>query len=184
MTLHSALHPGLSRIHGSGVIALRDIPLGTALWAPCPRCRVLGADEQGVVPREVLGWLREYGYRRADGSLITPCRGAHLFNHSCRASVLDFGLSAGIAVEDIQQGEEVCCDYRTFRFDEPWSFDCACGLPGCTGVVRSSRTSVRPSLAGIWRERIATALDAASRVPQEIPIVAGDVNGRVQRGRG
>lgn len=181
MTLHSSLHPGRSGIHGSGIIALADIPLGTALWAPCPRCRVMDADGQDTAPPTVIDWLHEYGYRRADGGLITPCRGAHLFNHSCRPSVLDFGLSVGIAVEDICRGEEVCCDYRTFRFDEPWSFACSCGTSVCAGLVESSRWRIPDPLARDWRIRVEAALEAAVRVPQEIMITAGDVNGREKR---
>ncbi|MEV0927706.1 SET domain-containing protein-lysine N-methyltransferase [Streptomyces spongiicola] len=181
MTLHSSLHPGVSGIHGSGVVALTDIPLGTALWAPCPRCRVMDSVSQRTAPPAVVDWLHEYGYRRADAGLITPCHGAHLFNHSCRPAVLDFGLSAGIAVVDIRRGQEVCCDYRTFRFDEPWSFACSCGTPDCEGVVESSPPRIPERLADGWRTRIAAALEAAAGVPQEIMIRAGDVNGRSRR---
>ncbi|MER7937033.1 MULTISPECIES: SET domain-containing protein-lysine N-methyltransferase [unclassified Streptomyces] len=181
MTLHSSLHPGISRIHGSGIIALADIPLGTALWAPCPRCRVMDTSSQRTAPPAVIDWLHEYGYRRADAGLLTPCHGAHLFNHSCRPAVLDLGLSVGIAVADIRQGEEVCCDYRTFRFDEPWAFACSCGTPVCEGVVESSRRRIPDRLAQEWRTRIGAALEAAGRVPQEIMIRAGDINGREGR---
>ncbi|MFB7047495.1 SET domain-containing protein-lysine N-methyltransferase [Streptomyces microflavus] len=181
MTLHSSLHPGVSGIHGSGIIALTDIPRGTALWAPCPRCRVMDGVSQRTAPPAVIDWLHEYGYQRADAGLITPCHGAHLFNHSCCPAVLDFGLSVGIAVVDIRRGEEVCCDYRTFRFDEPWSFACSCGTPGCDGIVESSRQRVPDRLADDWRIRVGAALEAAAAVPQEIMIRPGDINGRERR---
>ncbi|WJK33072.1 SET domain-containing protein-lysine N-methyltransferase [Solwaraspora sp. WMMA2065] len=99
--LHTALHPGFSKIHGVGVIALRDIPAGTAVWWPCPRCRVLPAGSGDETPLPVLAWLAEFGFRRADGRHLTPCQGAFLINHSCDPSVLDDGLSVGIAVRDI-----------------------------------------------------------------------------------
>lgn len=178
MTLHPALLPGLSRIHGAGVIAVQDIPLGTAVWAPCPRCRVLSPAEQATLPGSVLAWATEYGYRRADRGYIIPCRGAHLFNHSCEPSVLDLGLSVGIAVTDIRRGHEVCCDYRTFRYDDPWSFDCRCGSPGCVGVVRSNGPCLAAGLACEWRSKISVALEAAALLQQVIPVMAGDINGR------
>lgn len=181
MTLHPDLLPGVSRIHGAGVIALRDIPLGTALWGPCPQCRVVGLAEQDALPGSVLAWLTEYGYRRADRGVVFPCRGAHLFNHSCCPSVLDLGLSVGIAVTDIRRGEEVCCDYRTFRYDDPWSFACHCGNADCAGVVQSGGPWPPTGLIHVWRARIAPALTAAALIRQVIPVVPGDINGQVPR---
>lgn len=175
--LHSGLHPGLSRVHGTGIIALRDIPMGTAVWWPCPKCSVLTSNQQATAPPEVLAWLFEYGYRRADDGLILPCRGAHLFNHSCEASVLDYGLSVGITVVAVSRGDELTCDYRTFRFDDPWSFRCDCGTAVCTGSVTSSRGKVPPDLTREWRRRMAAALDAAGQVPQETTVTSGDING-------
>src|SRR2546429_4378714 len=110
--LHSALPPAFSRIHGMGIVALRDVPAGTALWWPCPRCTTVPRGQLANTPPDVLRWIAEYGYRRADGGLLTPCGGAFLLNHSCDAAVLDVGLAAGIAVRDIRQGDEGNCDYR------------------------------------------------------------------------
>ncbi|MHA6757960.1 SET domain-containing protein-lysine N-methyltransferase [Streptacidiphilus sp. PAMC 29251] len=181
--LHSALHPGFSSIHGIGVFALRDIPMGTALWWPCPRCQVIPVDRQQQTPQGVLRWLAEFGYRRADGGLIAPCRGASLLNHSCTASVLDSGLAVGIAVQDISTGEEVTCDYRTFRHDDAWSFPCLCGSELCVGVVASTAGTPPVELSRMWQRRILPALEASVSVAQETTIRAGDVNGPLPRER-
>ena len=175
--LHSGLHPGTSRINGSGIIALRDIPAGTAVWWPCPRCTVLTVAEQVDAPENVLRWIGEFGYRRADGALITPCGGAFLFNHSCDAAVLDAGLSAGVAVRDIAKGEEVACDYRGFRYEDPWEFLCDCGSPDCVGPLRSTRGEPPAALAAMWSERLQRALTVAASVPQETTILSGDIHG-------
>jgi hypothetical protein len=177
--LHSALHPGFSHIHGAGVIAVHEVPQGTAAWWPCPRCRVLPADQQPGTPQDVLSWLAEYGYRRADGGLIAPCQGAFLFNHSCEASVLDAGLSVGITVRDVSKGEEVTCDYRGFRYEDPWSFRCRCGTARCIGTVTSTAGPLPADLAREWSLRIGLALEAAPSLPQEITILSGDIHGTV-----
>ncbi|MDG6106944.1 SET domain-containing protein-lysine N-methyltransferase [Dactylosporangium aurantiacum] len=175
--LHSALHPGFSRLHGAGIIALRDVPVGTAVWWPCPRCTVLPIGQQAATPPDVLSWLAEYGYRRADGGLIAPCRGAHLLNHSCDAAVLDVGLSVGIAVRDIARGEEVTCDYRAFRYEDPWTFACLCGTARCTGTVSATVGEPPPELTESWSARLVPAIAAAASVPQETTVLGGDIHG-------
>ncbi|MDH6223819.1 MULTISPECIES: SET domain-containing protein [Streptomyces] len=175
--LHSALHPGFSAVSGTGIIALRDIPMGTVLWGPCPQCRTWDTAELRGTPPEVIDWLDEFGYRLADRSLLLPCRGAHLLNHSCEATVLDHGLAGGIAVRDIEAGEEVTGDYRTFRYDVPWEFDCRCRAGSCPGTVRSSAGDPPGDLAAQWQRRMAPALAAARTVPQELPLRAGQVDG-------
>jgi len=173
--LHSGVHPGYSATSGSGLIAVRDIPMGTMVWGPCQRCQSWTETEQRDLPAEVVAWLDEYGYRRADRSLILPCGGAHLMNHSCEANVLDHGLAAGIAVRDIAAGEEVTGDYRTFRYDDAWEFACECRTGACLGVIRSSPGACPPELAGMWRARMEPALARAPELDQEIPLRAGSV---------
>jgi SET domain-containing protein len=175
--LHSALHPGFSRIHGMGVVALRDVPAGTALWWPCPRCAVVPPGHLADTPSDVLRWISEYGYRRTDGGLITPCGGAFLFNHSCDASVLDVGLAVGVAIRDIRQGEEVTCDYRGFRYEDPWRFRCTCGSARCVGTVESTQGTLDATLACRWTEQLDAALAVATSVPQETAVLSGDIHG-------
>ncbi|HZN75145.1 MAG TPA: SET domain-containing protein-lysine N-methyltransferase [Micromonosporaceae bacterium] len=175
--LHSAVHPGFSNLHGVGIIAMRDIPIGTAVWWPCPRCTVLPIGQQVLAPPNVLRWLAEFGYRRADGGLIAPCRGAYLLNHSCDATVLDVGLSVGLAVRDIRRGEEVTGDYRGFRYEDPWSFACLCGTARCTGTVSATAGEPPRELIAAWSERLRPALTAAPNVPQETTVLGGDIHG-------
>lgn len=173
--LHSALHPGFSAAIGTGVIAVRDIPMGTMVWGPCANCRTWDTEAIRATPRQVVDWLDEYGYRLADRSLLLPCGGAHLLNHSCTASVLDHGLTGGITVRDIAAGEEVTCDYRTFRHDDPWEFRCACGSPDCLGAVRSGTGPVPVEVVQEWAARMKPALAVASTIVQEIPVRSGSV---------
>lgn len=173
--LHSALHPAFSGMSGTGIIASRDIDLGTAVWGPCATCHIWDGARLGATVPAVVEWLNEYGYRLSDGKVILPCMGAHLLNHSCNASVLDYGLSVGIAVRDIKAGEEVTIDYRTFRHELPWEFACSCGTPTCVETVRFIPGAVPANLTDEWRERMAPALERARNIPQEIPLREGGV---------
>lgn len=168
--LHSALHPGISGVSGIGIVALRDISLGTVVWGPCADCRVWDAAQlKGAVP-SVKAWLDEYGYRLANGKLIVPCMGAHLFNHSCNAAVLDYERGVGLTVRDVKAGEEVTIDYRTFHHELPWEFKCSCRTPACVGTVRPIAGRVPGALSAQWRRRMAPALEQAGRIPQEIAL--------------
>jgi len=174
--MHSALLPGFSTVHGAGVIAIRDVPIGTAVWWPCPRCPAVELDRLPLIPQSVLDWMLEYGYRRADDGMLVPCNGAHLFNHSCDAAVLHYGLAVGITVRALRRGDEVTCDYREFMYEDPWSFECGCGTPECVGVVRSTSGRAPEALVSDWTTRIDVALAASRTVPQEVPVVGGDVH--------
>lgn len=173
--LHSALHPAFSGVSGTGIVASRDLDLGTVVWGPCANCHVWDATRLGATVPAVVAWLDEYGYRLFNGELILPCMGAHLLNHSCNATVLDYGLGVGIAVRDIKAGEEVTIDYRTFGRELPWEFACSCGSPTCVGTVRSIAGPVPATLAAEWRQRMALALERARNIPQEIPLREGSV---------
>lgn len=172
--LHPALHPALSPTGGSGVVSLRGLPMGTVLWGRCSTCTGWTPEELAAAPPPVLEWLDEYGYRCVDGSLLLPCNGAHLLNHSCEANALDHGMGVGIAVRDIAAGEEITCDYRTFQYDLPWSFRCRCGNSSCVGLVASAPTLSAQTVAG-WLERLIPARAAAALVAQELPLVPGAV---------
>lgn len=172
--LHSALHPASSNVANTGIVALRDICMGTVVWGPCPTCHIWDSIQLQVMPSAVTNWLDEYGYQLADGKLILPCRGAHLLNHSCEPAALDYGLTGGVAVRNIKAGEEVTIDYRTFRHDLSWEFVCACGTPTCVGTI-SSADGVSASLAAEWQRRIAPALELARTLPQEIPLKEGSI---------
>jgi hypothetical protein len=173
--LHSALHPAVSGLSGTGIVALRDMSLGTVVWGPCTDCQVWDAAQLNNTVPAVMAWLEEYGYRLAHGKLIVPCMGAHLFNHSCDAAVLDYGLRVGLTVRDVKAGEEITIDYRTFLHELPWEFACSCRTPTCVGTVRSIADRVPEALAVEWRRRMAPALEQAGRLPQEIPLREGSV---------
>lgn len=165
------LHPGTrcdcSRIAGIGIIATTPIKVGTVVWHPCYSCQVLGVTELEERSREERLEAEEFGYTRVDGSILIPCNGAHLLNHSCDPNVLDYGLEFGIAVRDIDEGAEITCDYRTFISDPVWGFICNCRSGECVGWVRS-RKEIEPQVAWQWGKRVTSALDLIHTVVQPL----------------
>ena len=108
--------------------------------------------------------LDEFGYRLVDGSILVPCRNAHLLNHSCDANVLDFELDFGVAVRNIGKNEEIFCDYRTFIYDPPWTLKCKCASASCVTEV-SSKRPIDVSAALSWRSKVRSALRSVLNRP-------------------
>ncbi|MCG7523112.1 SET domain-containing protein [Streptomyces sp. OfavH-34-F] len=156
-----------SRTHNVGLFATEALPTGTVIWLPCTKCSRWSKEEVADLPPARFRTLDTYGHLLTDGSLLLPCLGAYLMNHSCEANVLDLGLDFGLAVRDIAPGEEITCDYATFVEDGGWSMECRCGSPRCRGRVTTEQ-GVDPGLRRIWRTRIDAALPRVAGVEQPL----------------
>ena len=134
---------GLSRIHGVGVLAIRDIPAGTRLFR--------GEDERVVwVPRAVVRRLPppvrqlyvDFGMLWGD-SLGVPRTlnmlsvGWYL-NHSDRPNVEADDDGRFHTLRRVEKGEELTADYRTFA-DEPLPFEPVRRLRGASGTRAARR---------------------------------------------
>lgn len=112
----------LSPIHGLGVFAAEFIPDGTVTW------RYLDGFDQRL-PESILSILShpakeqflKYSYVDPTTGLYELCADdARFFNHSENPNTagVPTGEDADIATRDINVGEELTCDYRTF--DRDW----------------------------------------------------------------
>lgn len=158
-----------------GLFATEPIPAGTVVWLPCVKCPTWSADELSDIPAARFGLLDKYGHLLDDGTLLLPCMGAFLMNHSCAANVLDTGLDFGLAVRDIAPGEEVTCDYATFTADLGWSMECNCGAPGCRGTITTEQGQ-DPGLREQLTARIDLALPRVAAVDQPLHDVVSAVS--------
>lgn len=166
--LHGGARPEATDTHGLGLRAVAPIPAGTVVWFPCPNCPTWTPERLRRLPGDVVDRLDTWGHLLTDGTLLVPCAGACLMNHSCAANVLDFGLDFGVAVTDIPVGAELTCDYGTFSADsQAWSMRCLCGTPGCRGEV-GTVDSLDPDQRRRWTDRLTTALPLLSRVEQPL----------------
>lgn len=114
---------GRSRIHGVGVLAIRDIPRGTRLFR--------GEDERVVwvrrgiirrLPRELRRLYTDFGM--AWGERIGVPRTLNMLsvgwylNHSGRPNTRADEDGRFYALRRIRKGEELTADYRTFSEDD------------------------------------------------------------------
>lgn len=78
---------------------------------------------------------------------------ADYFNHCCEPNAGIVGNILVVAMRDIDAGEEICFDYAMCDAADYDEFDCACGAPGCRGVVTGADwklPELRDRYAG-WR---------------------------------
>ncbi len=110
-----------SDIHGTGLFAAEPIPAGTPAWRFTPGLDLtLHPETVGKLDEMPREWLITYAYLDIRTGLYVLCADdARFMNHSndptvggdCEQEPV-FGLD--VALRDIDPGEELTCDYRTF----------------------------------------------------------------------
>jgi len=117
---------GRSRIHGVGVIAVRDIPAGTALFrGESERVRWVSRDAVRRLPPALRALYEDFGMVWGTRIGVPPTLNmlsvGWYLNHSDRPNVEADDDARFFALRDIRAGEELTADYRTF-VDEPLAF--------------------------------------------------------------
>jgi len=114
---------GRSRIHGVGVLAIRDIPRGARLfrgedervvWVPVTRIRRLPVELRRLYTDFGMAWGARIGVPRTLNMLSV---GWYL-NHSARPNTRCDEDGRFYALRRIRKGEELTADYRTFSDDD------------------------------------------------------------------
>lgn len=111
----------VSDLHGIGLFAAERVPRGTLVWRFEPGFDQKFSDD--VVARlspAAREQLLNYAYRSKQSPVYVLCTDdARFFNHSETPNVMDDAMEEGmvIAGRDIEPGEELTCDYRTFDAD-------------------------------------------------------------------
>ena len=109
----------VSEIHGIGLFAAEFIPKGTMTWK-----FLEGFDLR--LPKSILAELStpakeqflKYSYLDSGSMLYELCSDdARFFNHSDTPNTGSISDIIDVALRDIQPGEELTCDYRTFDAD-------------------------------------------------------------------
>ncbi len=168
------LHPNVkiakSKISGIGLHANIFLPKGTIIWHPCRDCTYFSEQDLNLFKQYspvIYRWLDEYGYYLSNGSLVLKCRQGFLFNHSCQANVLDYGLDFGVTIRSIEKDEELVCDYRTYSDGPAWSIQCQCSTSNCCGLLQSEQGKSR-ALRNRWRQCVEATLDQIKAVEQPL----------------
>ncbi|MCC7405389.1 MAG: SET domain-containing protein [Bdellovibrionales bacterium] len=145
---------------GYGLFATEFIPKGTVTYAFDPL--------EIVLPRKILEQEKEpmrsmidkYSYEDNSGNLIICWDLGKFMNHCCYSNTLTTGYVFGIAINDIQPGEEVTDDYRIFTRQH--GFQPSCEKFVCP-VFSQSQEQVEE-----WDGRIKDALKHFAEVPQPL----------------
>ncbi len=117
---------GPSRIHGVGVLAIRDIPRGTLVFAGESE-RVVWLSRAAVrkMPRAIRALYEDFGMVWRDKIGVPPTLNmlsvGWYVNHSDAPNVEAGDDARFRALRRISAGEELTADYRTF-VDEPLPF--------------------------------------------------------------
>ena len=117
---------GRSRVHGVGVLAIRDIPAGTYVFRGedervtwCSRAAVRRLPQAVRALYEDFGMV--WGERIAVPRSLNRLSVGWYVNHSTRPNIEADDDGRFFALRRIRTGEELTADYRTFA-DEPLPF--------------------------------------------------------------
>jgi SET domain-containing protein len=103
-----------SSIHGFGVFAAARIPRGTTIWEFDPAADwALTEAEMAVFPAKLREQMEAWTYVSEEGLYILCSDAAKFMNHSFQPNCDDRGKNT-VAARDIEAGEELTCDYRSF----------------------------------------------------------------------
>jgi hypothetical protein len=129
-------HVASSSIHGNGLFASEEVPVGKEIWRFLPPFDLVVAEEALTdLPAAVREHLDFYAYRSRDlgGALVLPGDTAKFLNHSRHPNTVDRDF-ASFASRTIAVGDEITCDYDAFCLDWNGAF---------TEDVNSSAPSAR-----------------------------------------
>ncbi|WP_300541491.1 SET domain-containing protein [Maricaulis sp.] len=109
-----------SPVEGLGVFAAEFISRGTLVWILDPAVDLILTEAQiADRPQVYRQYIQRYAYfDRSLNAYLLDGDHARFLNHSSDPN-LDFsaGDGSGVAVRDIQPGEEIFCDYSQFMED-------------------------------------------------------------------
>jgi SET domain-containing protein len=115
---------GESSIHGVGVFACEDIPIGGVIWRFHPPVdQVLPDQTVARLPDVARAYINMYAYHCADlgGQLVLSGDNARFLNHSDDPNTEERSFMS-IARKNILFGDEITCDYGAFCTDWTGAF--------------------------------------------------------------
>jgi len=103
------LHPDtevrwISAEIGCGVLATREIPKGTIIWAMDPLDRTLSPERVELLPPVCRDSLLKYSYRNRDGDYFYCWDNTRFMNHSFYPNSIATAYGYELAVRDIRAG--------------------------------------------------------------------------------
>lgn len=108
-----------SNISGLGLFANVDIPQGTVIWKFEPKLDTLLKieDIQNLSEEAIQQFLNYAFFDKSREKFMLCGDDARFFNHSEAPNCDDINTDITVAVRNIQKGEELTVDYKTFDGD-------------------------------------------------------------------
>jgi uncharacterized protein len=129
---------GPSRINGSGLFAVAEIPLGEIVFRLGGR--LVSSDDLAALIEEATdqGWYVDTITVYRDEHLVVPPGTAiHYGNHSCDPSLWHVGPYEVATRQHLSPGDELTTDYGTTSGAAGFEMACHCGSDLCRGRVTS-----------------------------------------------
>lgn len=101
---------------GLGVFSVNKVKKGETVWVyESDFCKTFSSDEVKKMPPVQQAYINKYAYRTHDEPDIweLDLDNGRFMNHSENPNT-DYTDMKGWAVRDIEAGEEITCDYRSF----------------------------------------------------------------------
>lgn len=134
-----------SAVEGVGVFAAEPIKKGTLIWLYTPNFdRLVPVEWMSTGSPVMQEFLRKYAYP-APGDpemLVIEIDNGRLMNHSEEPNTDFTTITEGYARRDIEEGEELLCDYR--EFDPNFEL-----LPSLAGEI-SARRAAKPVVSDAY----------------------------------
>lgn len=113
MLIRTSIAP--SAIQGIGLFSQDFVPKGTLIWRLHEKLDVqMSANEILALPPHMQEFVRIYSYPhlKRDGYVVLDSDNGRFMNHSETPNTDFRDFYRGLALEDIQPGTELTCDYR------------------------------------------------------------------------
>lgn len=149
---------------GVGVVATRNIPRGTLVWAPDPLDQRLSAVQVQALPEPARDRSLTYMYRNVNGQYVLLWDHAKYVNHSFTPNTMPTPYGCEIALRDIAAGEEITGDYGMLNIIEDFAPEPEGGAAD-RAVVRGDDLA---RYAHLWDAELAPALANCLQVEQPL----------------
>ncbi|MEZ4883513.1 MAG: SET domain-containing protein [Chitinophagales bacterium] len=153
----------INDVVGYGVFAKAFIPKGTVIQAH----DALEIEIPEVVYEQydasIKQYAQKYAYINAEGTRVVSWDFAKYTNHCCDSNTLCTGYGFDLVIRDIEEGEEITCEYGPLNVETEMPLECA--RPGCRGLYSPTDFEKYHS---VWDEKIKNALVHFREVEQPL----------------
>lgn len=148
---------------GYGVFATKFIPKGTLVYVQDSLDIEILPDEYATHSAEMQAHIEKYSYLDERGIRIVSWDFAKYVNHCCQSNTLSTAYGFDIAVQDINEGDELTCDYGMLNVEK--EMELVCSKVDCRGILKPTDFE---TCHRAWDDKIIAALPYFTKVEQPL----------------